>query len=87
MPDVEKSLGEITNALEENREKWEIVRKANKEVLMKVGLVLEQKVTNSGGPGSGLRSAVTSSDSLIRSNLPVDTRSAFLERESSMLEV
>ena len=44
VPDVEKSMEELNNALEQYWEKWEILRKENAEVLMKVDLALEQKV-------------------------------------------
>ena len=46
VPNVKKSLEELNNASEEYWEKWEILRR---ELLMKVDLAVEQKVT-SGGP-------------------------------------
>ena len=67
VPNVEKSVEELNNAQEEYREKWEILKKENTEVFMKVDLALEQKVTTSGGFGAGPNrsgSGISSSDSL-----------------------
>ena len=53
VPDAEKYMEELNKALEQYWEKREILRKENEEVLMKVDLALEQKVTTSAGAGAG----------------------------------
>ena len=89
VPDVQKALDDLSNALEEYWGKWELVNKENAESLMRVDLALQQKGSPSSGADSNITGSDTgaSNDSFIPFNPPIDAKPAFLERESSMLEV
>ena len=81
VPDVDKSMTELSEACQDYWEKWETVRTTNKMILMEADFTVKNIGTNS-QVGSG--SAPTE---FIRFNPAPDTRPSFLERESQMLEV
>ena len=81
VPDVDKAMTELNDALEAYWEKWETVRTSNKLILMEVDSAMKNiRASGQTGSSSGL-------SEFIRFNPAPDTRPSFLERESSMLEV
>ena len=81
VPEVDKALAELSEALEMYWDKYEAVRTTNKLILMEVDVAMKSV-------GTGVQTGSTSSSSsdFIRFNPAPDTRPGFLERESSMLE-
>ena len=81
VPDVDKAMTELNDAVEVYWEKWEMVRTSNKLILMEVDSAMKNiGASGQTGSSSGL-------SDFIRFNPAPDTRPSFLERESSMLEV
>ena len=81
VPDVEESMNEFTNALEEYWQKWESVRMGYK----KVQVDADTAINATSGSGASSETGTTSSD-FIRSNPTPDARPGFLERESLLLD-
>merc|ERR1711954_487891 len=79
VPDVDKAMTELNNAVEAYWEKWEMVRTSNKLILME----LDSAMKNIGA--SGQTGSSSGLSDFIKSNPAPDTRPSFLE--SFMLEV
>ena len=80
--EVDKALGELSEALEQYWSKYEAVRTTNKLILMEVDVAMR-----SVGTGAQTVSTSGSNSDFVRFNPAPDTRPGFLERESLMLEV
>ena len=80
VPDVNKTLAELGEALEQYWMKFEAVRTKNKITLMEVEVAMRSV------PGPQAVSTPRAESDFVRFNPAADTRPAFLERESSMME-
>ena len=80
VPEVDKILADLGDALEQYWSKYEAVRATNKLILMEV------EVTMRSVTGTQVVPNPNSESEFVRFNPAADTRPAYLERESSMLE-
>ena len=72
VPDVDKAMTELNDALETYWEKWETVRTSNKLILMEVDAAMKTV-------GTSVQTGSSSSSDFIRFNPAPDTRPGFLE--------
>ena len=80
VPDVDKILADLGDALEQYWSKYEAVRTTNKLILMEVEVTMRSVTGTQVVPNPNPESE------FVRFNPAADTRPAYLERESSMLE-
>merc|ERR1712081_148473 len=80
VPEVDKTLAKLGEALEQYWSKYEAVRTKNKLTLMEV------EVTMRSVPEPQAVSTPSPESDFVRFNPATDTRPPFLERESSMME-
>ena len=80
VPELDKILADLGDALEQYWSKYEAVRASNKLILMEVEVTMRPLA------GTQVVSNPNSESEFVRFNPATDTRPSYLERESSMLE-
>ena len=80
VPELDKILADLGDALEQYWSKYEAVRATNKLILMEVEVTMRPLT------GTQVVSNPNSESEFVRFNPAADTRPSYLERESSMLE-
>ena len=83
VPELDKMLADLGDALEQYWSKYEAVRASNKLILMEVEVTMRPLAQLA---GTQVVSNPNSESEFVRFNPATDTRPSYLERESSMLE-